>query len=381
MLDTIWLKSEEYALKSGKSVEIQQGKSNTGTGEVTGEFPLITDGSGKTYWGNKIYHNFPFFAMDIRALGNVPRLSVKLSVPKYYNRGENYRGINAETTKEVFRAVEKELAEFGILTNFNEMKLSRVDTATNIDTDEKFFKYAPIFSALNCVRKHKQQYHNGYLYLNGVSQICIYDKIQEMKDNPDTKKKKIDVSMFPENVIRFENRLISRKKIESVFGFDNLKGLLSYYDNLQDHYRETISKDIFRYEPDEITALSSKALYPIFEYYADNYKSWLYRFQKEFGFIHIIQNIGKEIFLDEYRNFEQERYGKKIQEEIRNGGIKRIYKPGDKNKFQIRLRVQVSRIRKELEKAGIISEMIQGKKVNLSELYRELKTKFLRKAS
>ena len=59
--------------------------------------------------------------------------------------------------------------------------MCRVDTFKNIEPEEEFISYAPLFGLLKMRRGADRAYPEGFLAVNGYQQFCIYDKIAEMK--------------------------------------------------------------------------------------------------------------------------------------------------------------------------------------------------------
>ena len=142
------------------------------------------------------------------------------------------------------KILEDRLKQNGIRTNIYNSNLSRLDTFTNIPTDHIFFSYSNLFSLMECSRMKAIDWGGeSFLWKNGQQELMIYDKIKEMKvKNP---KAKIRTKI---NVMRLENRLLKKRKIESSLKFKTLGELYKNYDELKHFHKIEVEKKIFKYK-------------------------------------------------------------------------------------------------------------------------------------
>lgn len=325
MLDTVKLCLNDWEIKKGSPLLIQPSPLNYGTGELTSCYPLWRNEEGEMEMGSKAYLNTQSLNVDIKPFsqGGV-QCFVHFSIPKIHN-GENYYSVGKEGTQAVLKKVEGELKEAGIHTNIEEASLSRVDTFQNVITEEPFLSYSPLFSFLHASRKIKRDYGSTFLWSNTQQELCIYDKIAEMQ------KRKIDTSSYPSQTMRFEWRLLNKKKIENAVGFSRVRELPSNWGVFREKYREAWKKDIFNMNVEEVKILSAEQVRNLLEIfrnesernYIDNlFNFWgTYRAGVEFGIEPLkiaIREIEEERGADKKTiNMKVYRVGKKIQEAIR----------------------------------------------------------------
>jgi len=325
MLDTVKLCLNDWEIKKGSPLLIQPSPLNYGTGELTSCYPLWRNEEGEMEMGSKAYLNTQSLNVDIKPFsqGGV-QCFVHFSIPKIHN-GENYYSVGKEGTQAVLKKVEGELKEAGINTNIEEASLSRVDTFQNVITEEPFLSYSPLFSLLQASRKLRRDYGSTFLWSNTQQELCVYDKIEEMQ------KRKIDTSSYPAQTMRFEWRLLNKKKIENAIGFSKVKELPSYWGELKEKYREAWRKYIFNMEVEEVEILSAKQVKTLLEIFRNeserNYIDSLFNFWGtyragiDFGIEPLkiaIREIEEERGADKKTiNTKVYRASKKIQEAIR----------------------------------------------------------------
>ncbi len=337
MLDTVKLCLNDWEIKDTSQLIVQPSPVNYGTGELTSHYPLWRKENGEMEMGSKAYLNTQLLNIDIKpfAQGEV-QCFVHLSIPKIHN-GENYYSVGKEGTVAVLRKVEEELKEAGIKTNIEEASLSRVDTFQNVITEEPFLSYSPLFSLLQASRKLRRDYGSTFLWSNTQQELCVYDKIEEMQN------RKIDTSSYPAQTMRFEWRLLNKKKIENAIGFSKVKELPSYWGEVKEKYKEAWRKDIFNMEVEEVEILSAKQVKTLLEIFRnENERNYIdslftfwgtYRAGIDFGIEPLkmaIREIEEERGADKNTiNKKVYRASKKIQEAIRKY---QLYTGGENNK-------------------------------------------------
>ena len=95
----------------------------------------------------------------------------------------------------------------------------------------------------------------SFLWKNGQQELMIYDKIKEMRVKKPNLKFRSKI-----NVMRLENRLLKKRKIESSIKFKTLGELYKNYDELKHFHKKEVEKKIFKYSYDEIETLTENDL-------------------------------------------------------------------------------------------------------------------------
>lgn len=271
MLDTVKVRLVDYEVERRNNLRVST-IFNT-SGEEQNSFKLFNLTDGTEIGGSKAYLNTDNFQLDVLGRGTY----LKFSIPKVYHDGNNYKSVNQEQTKEVFSYIESNLRDNGIKTNIFESDLSRIDMFKQIRPDESFHNYSPIFKAVNGTSKKLRDYGTTFLWHNGSEQIAVYDKITEMLHN------KKDISGLPDT-IRFENRLLNKRKIEHDLEFTKSKELVSYYGELEEAYTKNIKKNLFFLNDKEFNEVLLSDIERRFEYYFEyGGRYWVRKFLMSFG--------------------------------------------------------------------------------------------------
>lgn len=272
---------------------------------------------------------------------------VQTSLPRFFN-STNFNSLSIQNEKDVINKLEKELWKDGIKTNIWNATLSRVDTFTNITLSENFTNYSAIFNILELARMQRFEYAGTtFLYRNGEQQICIYDKLLEMKNKITDFKR---AAGSPRNIMRIENRLLRKRKILNTTGFTNVKQLYKNYDILKSNYKNQVSITIFKYEPGEKKIVTGEA---IMEGFANsllvNGLRGMNKYLKEYGLESILLDVPLENLLISIDNSDFSR-------------------------------MQKSRLRSMFKKKKLDMEFLKtykSEKTNL-QLYQEIKSKFFK---
>jgi len=349
MLDTVKLCLTDWEISNSSRLIIQPASINYGTGELIADYPLWRNGRGEIQRGSKAYFNNELLNVDIKPFssGGV-QCFVHFSIPKLHN-GENYYSVGKEGTQAVLKKVGKELKEAGIKTNIDNASLSRIDTFKNVITEEPFLSYSPLFSTLEASRKIRRDYGTTFLWSNTQQELCIYDKIAEME------KKKIDTAHYPAQTMRFEYRLLNKKKIEAVMGFSSVKEIPSNWGIVKEKFSKVWEKDIFNRSIEEIEILTSKQVKLLLELFRnENERSYIDRLFNFWGTYTAGRDFGIEPLKIAIREIEEE---KGTDKETIN---KKVY-----------------RASKKLQEAQRKTQLILGKSNNktMADLYRELQGK------
>lgn len=351
MLDTVKLCLEDFEIKRGAYLTIQPSPVNYSTGELTSDFPLWDREGGGVERGSKAYLNTPHLNLEVVPFAYQEeaeaRCFVHFSIPKVHN-GENFYSVGREGTEAVFKHIEGELAEAGVMTNIQEAHFSRVDTFQNVSTEEPFLSYSPLFSLFQASRKVRRDYGTTFLWSNTQQELCVYDKLEEMAH------RKIETAHYPAQTMRFEYRLLNKKKIENTLGFSQVKELSPHWEGLKTGFRQAWKKNLFSMEVEEVEVMASEQVFSEMKYFQDKYgRDYLDYYLKVFG----------SFLIDKYIGVEPVKLA-----------IKRLEEGKDKNT----IKMKVQRAVKRLEQARQEVELIRGeagKSKTLSTLYNELRNK------
>jgi hypothetical protein len=273
MLDTLHLSLNDFEIRPDANLEVQPGTFNASTGEVTGNFPLWPKGDGYMV-GKVAYYNGDICQVTVKAHPSAPtvaRCLVEMSVPKAAN-GSNYEPADFAVTKTALKAVHSELKRIGIKTNLNTATLSRMDACKNVLTSEGYSAYQPVLLSLNNAHLSfsKRDYGSTILWKNTQQQICVYDKIAEMRAL------KRGVEHLPSNSVRFEHRMLKARKIRDSIGLSSVRDLIGNYDQIKAGYEAAMRKQLFCYSAGEIETITAKSIGEQLQHFrATGSKRWL----------------------------------------------------------------------------------------------------------
>jgi len=394
MIDTLRLNLIDCEIKSSCPLFIQPGIMDHSTGELLNEYDLFVNSDGKIIRGNKAYLNDEkfnltinptvdnilnidtgkrefrkvsfsrqtnyqkeFWGNDFHIEDEVKGIFVQVSLPRLLSK-TNYKTLNFDEQKTALNLLEDHLKQYGIKTNIYNSNLSRLDTFTNISTDHIFHSYSNLFSLMECSRMKSIDWSGeSFLWKNGQQELMIYDKIKEMKSKRPALRIRTN-----KNIMRLENRLLKKRKIESSIKFKTLGELYKNYDELKSFHKKEIEKKIFKYSFDDIEILTENDLRIKFINAEKVYgKRWFNGYCFNFG----VYSITKIVDFDFMKN---------MIDEIDNGSA-------------VQMRVKKHRIKKAMEQAkfnfsngGLFSDELVNFKSNV-DLYNELKTKFYKIAA
>lgn len=349
MIDTVKLCLSDWEIRDTSRLVVQPSPMNYGTGELTSDYPLWRNERGEIQRGNKAYLNTEKLHVDIKPFssGDV-ECFVHFSIPAVHN-GENYYSVGKDGTEAVMKIVEGELGDAGIETNIERAHLSRIDTFKNVITEEPFFSYSSLFSTLEASRKVRRDYGTTFLWSNTQQELCIYDKIAEME------KKKINTSGYPAQTMRFEYRLLNKRKIENALGFSEVRELPKGWQEMKENFNFVWKRNIFNRTIEEIEILSSHQVRTMLEVFRNeserNYINKLFTF---WGTYSAGRDFGIEPLKIAIREIEEQRGTDK------DTINKKVYRAG-----------------KKLQEAQRKRELLLGRTENktMAGLYRELQEK------
>jgi hypothetical protein len=252
MLDTLKLSLMDYEITPDAVLDVQPSVYCAATGQGPGGFPLWMR-SGRPVVGTRAFYNADEFNVTVQPLSASEPVSigcyVQFSVPKVAN-GSNYQPADFNATKTALKRIERELAGIGIKTNLKTATLSRLDSCRTVSTAHEYRAYQPILCGLRGARVAKRDYGTTYLWHNTLQEVCVYDKIEEMK------RKKHSVSGLPANSIRFEHRMLKARKIRDVTGLATVSDMLSGYEQIKAGYVDAMRKQLFKRSVSEVSVVT-----------------------------------------------------------------------------------------------------------------------------
>ena len=304
-IDSVHLHLTDYSVQAVNSLTVKPSPYLTSTGELVSDFHLYTDNEGRQVNGKKAHWNTPHFQLTFAPFTkSVEGVScfVQFSVPKVHY-GNNYYSVGEQGSEAVFKEIEKELWEGGVHTDISTCNITRLDTFKNIEPEENFNSYSPLFGLLKMRRGVDRQYPESFLLRNSQQQFCVYDKIAEMK------KRQVDISPFPEKTMRFEHRCMNKQKVQNVFGFSSVESLFEGgYLTVKKRQVEEWKDSLFRYEVEEVMSLGSSVIEQELRYFREKYKrNWFDWFLKSNGTRYLAEVAGVEVVRMALQNIEAEK--------------------------------------------------------------------------
>jgi len=304
-LDTVHLHLTDYSVQAENGLTIVPSNYKASTGELVSDFSLYTDTSGRQVNGRRAFMNTPNFQLTFEPFTKTVQgvsCFVQFSVPKVHY-GNNYYSVGEQGSEAVFKQVERELWEGGVHTDIDTCNITRLDTFKNIEPEEKFPSYAPLFSLLKMRRGVDRTYPESFLMKNTQQQFCVYDKIAEMQN------RKVDTSSFPEKTMRFEHRCMNRQKVQNVFGFSSVANLFEGgYKEVKKKQVEEWGNNLFCYEVEEVMNLGSSVIEQELRYFKEKYKrNWFDWFLKSNGTRYLAEVAGVEVVRMALQNIEAEK--------------------------------------------------------------------------
>jgi hypothetical protein len=256
VLDTLKLSLGDYEIGDGALLDVQPSTFSAATGEAKADFPLWR-ASGRAVIGSKAFYNADDFNVSVQPRSAAEPMSigcyVQFSVPKVAT-GSNYQAADYNATKTALKSIQRELSSIGIKTNLKTATLSRLDACKTVSTAHDYRAYHAVLCGLRGARVGKRDYGTTYLWHNTLQEVCVYDKIEEMK------RKKHPVTGLPKNSIRFEHRMLKARKIRDVTGLATVNDLLSGYEQVRAGYVASMKKQLFNNSPDDIRVLTSEGI-------------------------------------------------------------------------------------------------------------------------
>jgi len=276
VIDTLKVYIQDFTVKPDSKIVIQPSPYILGSGELTSDHPLI-ENDGVSVGGSKAYLNTDKFNLTIH---DKTSAFLQCSLPKVI-AGDNYKPLNKAEAEQAILSVGKDLWESGFHTSLDKSSISRIDTFRNVITEEPYMQYADLFRILRGKRKLKRDYGSTFLWHNTQEQLTIYDKIAEMKI------KKVDIRNYPVNTMRFEHRLLNKRKAKNVLGFSAVEAIADNWQVIKDKTRQAWERDIFSFDVDDIEVLASGRLEDLMRYCKQTKRYYLNEFFIQCGGLYL----------------------------------------------------------------------------------------------
>ena len=255
MIDTLKLYIEDFSVDPQAEIVIQPSPYVLGSGELTNDYPLI-EVENMSVGGSKAYLNNDRFNLTIHSKD---RSFLQCSLPKVIN-GDNYKPLNKAEAEQAIISVGKELWDSGFHTEIEKSSISRIDTFRNVLTEEPYMQYADLFRVLRGKRKLKRDYGSTFLWHNTQEELTIYDKIAEMKI------RKVDTRNYPINTMRFEHRLLNKRKASSILGFSAVEAIPDNWQVIKDKTGQAWERDLFSFTVDDIEIMACGEIEKLYRY-------------------------------------------------------------------------------------------------------------------
>lgn len=342
MLDTIKFRIDETPIidvSKAKNLKINR-TFDLETGEYQ-EYPLAKLTNGDVLSGTKAFYNSDICNLDLTGFGNF----VRFSIPKVYNK-DNLYPVGKESTKIVFKIVRKHLLENGISIpslNSDVAIVSRIDLFNNALTVYPFDAYRQVFEVLAGKRVTKRDYGTTFNYGNKQRQLTCYDKVEEMKiANKDTGELG--------NILRGEYKLLTGKAVKSHSRLTTGNNIIKHWDTCKDVYKRGLEGLLLTYEDiQEAKSYAGHLELERLKSFAEKGGHFVNNYLKVVGIVNMLELFGG------WQGIE--------------GALNKVMK----NKQS--LSNQMKKLRGAyLNHSDILDK---NKQIPVSELYQELKTKWL----
>lgn len=224
LIDTLVLGLEQVRYDN-PNIDIEAPKVNMLTGEISPYIDIDGVRVRKAYANlDNVY--FTSKAKRIPSGSTIQVQHVQFSAPKVLGLDGKYVShLSRGDVGEALSMVRDTLRDNGIFTDTFDARLWRLDVACDVATSYPFDGYGVIFDAMHYRNYADANLGSTYRIGGKSAQWCVYDKRAECKARG------LDVSNLPDNLMRFEYRLLKRYAIRDA-GFSDVTALIDGYDNL-----------------------------------------------------------------------------------------------------------------------------------------------------
>lgn len=298
MIDTLRLHLTDYRIGAETGLIVQPSPYIEGSGELLNSYPLWRKETGAEVVGSKAFYNSDSMNITLNPHG----LFVQFSIPKNYTGLHNYYSVGRQGSKAIVDRLEGQLAEVGIETAIDRAHISRLDSFRNVVAEEAYSNYHGLFALLQAKRSQRRDYGTCFLWHNTQQELCIYDKLGEMRA------KGQDTSGLPENTIRFEHRLLNARKVENTLGVATVSDLWTNYDRVKETFLKVVGDSLFKHEVEDIEIVTGRQLKEELLFYKSRYGlQWFQRFLKVKGLEYLLQKADMETVLEVVNELSEDR--------------------------------------------------------------------------
>lgn len=296
MIDSIYLSLDRVQIDPGADLEVVPGRENLRSGQIR-ECLLYTDKAGGSVCGSKAYYdrgacqdsNRVPFDFCIYPKGKSVKNIIHFSLPKVASGSVNLDPVSRSVAENCLDRVQSGLKDIGVCADLRGGSVSRCDLFVNGVMDLPTDNYFPLLSELPTGKRYlKRDYGTTVLLHNSRREYCFYDKRVQMRRQD----RNINLSAYPENVLRAEERFLSSRVCRKEFGVIDFGGLLNYYDHLPGFYASKMRKVL----PERclnVPLLSSEI--ERIKYYIDRGYGWAY-IKKQFGLLYFASRYSSDQF-------------------------------------------------------------------------------------
>ena len=128
--------------------------------------------------------------------------------------------------------------DFSIELDMELAKVSRYDLAHNIQLNHPLKEYTGVLDTFRPSRQMSKTHSDSYYFSNKSRQSILYNKEQELIDN--------NILNIPNNLSRFEERLLNSSSVKTVYNDNKLSTILTYTHKNVEIFNSYITKRLFR---------------------------------------------------------------------------------------------------------------------------------------
>jgi hypothetical protein len=151
--------------------------------------------------------------------------------------GPNLPSVKGSDVQSVVDILKGALFEaLGFAVDLNRAAVYRCDLFRDIVAPRKFYEYRPLYETISFARLGIQHYPTTYGLKNTLWGLFIYDKREEMS------KKGYKTEGLPDNLIRYELRLMRGMKVRRELGISTFGELMAIFDSLPGYYETKLSR-------------------------------------------------------------------------------------------------------------------------------------------
>jgi putative lipoic acid-binding regulatory protein len=214
---------------------------NAATGEALAQRVLYRAGD-REVCGRVAHYNTKNYQLAVKhsRTGDYPSVIVQFSAGAFAD--SNLEPLDGDACMDVAQAVQKDLAEKGVLLDLSAARLLRLDIAQNVQLAHPVACYAPALAALGARKRTRKMDFGGTGFIVGNKswEIGFYDKGEQMKTLG------YAADMRPTNTVRPEVRLMKARLIKGSFTAETLPELRKSWREMKPVYNRFLRRDVFR---------------------------------------------------------------------------------------------------------------------------------------